>query len=104
MNIYSISEFSDLIGMSIRTLERWDKSGDLVAFRTPRGRRYYTDEHYKNYRKKPMGKKPNDLYIRVSCSKQKVFTQEEVDSLKLFCKQTLGVQVEMLEISKAQSK
>lgn len=104
MNIYSISEFSDLIGMSIRTLERWDKEGDLVAFRTPRGRRYYTDEHYKNYRKKTIGKTSNDLYIRVFSSKQKVFTQEEVDSLKLFCKQTLGVQVEMLETSKSQSK
>ena len=104
MNIYSISEFSALIGMSIRSLERWDKEGDLVAFRTPRGRRYYTDEHYKKYRKRPIEKTSNDLYIRVFSSKQKVFTQEEVESLKLFCKQTFGVQVEMLEISKAQYK
>ena len=45
MAIYSIGEFSKLIGVSVRTLQRWDQTGRLVADRTATNRRQYTDKH-----------------------------------------------------------
>lgn len=39
------SEFAALVGVSVRTLRRWDASGFLVASRTVGGRRFYTALH-----------------------------------------------------------
>ncbi len=47
--VYKTSEFARLLGISVRTLQRWDKSGILKAFRTPTDRRYYTHEQYLEY-------------------------------------------------------
>ena len=44
MEIYSISEMAKKIGKSVKTLQRWDRNGILVAKRTCTNRRYYTDE------------------------------------------------------------
>lgn len=38
-----------LLGVSVRTLKRWDKDGSLPAHRTPSNRRYYTEEQYASY-------------------------------------------------------
>ena len=47
--IYKPKEFAKLLGVSVRTLQRWDKKGLLVAYRTPTDRRYYTYEQYLEY-------------------------------------------------------
>lgn len=47
--IYKPKEFAKLLGVSVRTLQRWDKKGLLVAYRTPTDRRYYTHEQYLEY-------------------------------------------------------
>lgn len=47
--IYKPKEFSELLGVSVKTLQRWDKKGLLVAYRTPTNRRYYTHEQYLKY-------------------------------------------------------
>lgn len=47
--IYKPKEFAELLGVSVRTLQRWDKKGLLVAYRTPTNRRYYTHEQYLEY-------------------------------------------------------
>jgi Predicted site-specific integrase-resolvase len=39
-----------MLGISVRTLQQWDRDGKLVAFRSPTGRRYYTDEQIRHYR------------------------------------------------------
>lgn len=31
-----------MIGVSVKTLQRWDKEGKLKAYHTPTDRRYYT--------------------------------------------------------------
>ena len=49
--MYKPSQFARLIGVHVKTLQRWDKAGILVAKRTITNRRYYTDEDYENYRK-----------------------------------------------------
>ncbi|MGI2295542.1 helix-turn-helix domain-containing protein [Paenibacillus sp. GXUN7292] len=40
--MYTPSEFADLIGRSVKTLQRWDRTGRLVACRTAGNRRRYS--------------------------------------------------------------
>lgn len=40
---YNVSEAAEKIGVSVKTLQRWDRDGKLVANRTPSNRRYYTE-------------------------------------------------------------
>lgn len=49
MRIYKPSEFAKKIGVSTKTLQRWDKCGKFKAYRTPTDRRYYTQDHYDAY-------------------------------------------------------
>lgn len=44
--IYNATEFANLVGVTVKTLQRWDREGVLVAGRTITNRRYYTKEHY----------------------------------------------------------
>lgn len=37
----TIGEAAAILGFSVKSLQRWDKSGDFKAHRTPGGRRYY---------------------------------------------------------------
>ena len=39
-------EMAELLGVSVKTLQRWDNAGKLKAFRMPNGRRYYIYEQY----------------------------------------------------------
>lgn len=41
---YNISEAAEIMGVSVKTLQRWDREGKLIANRTPSNRRYYTDK------------------------------------------------------------
>lgn len=47
--IYKPQKFANLIGVHIKTLQRWDNEKILVARRTPTNRRYYTEEDYQQY-------------------------------------------------------
>lgn len=47
---YTPKQFAELLNVSVKTLQRWDKSGILVAGRTPTNRRVYTDEHLRKVR------------------------------------------------------
>ena len=49
MAIYKPGEFAKLIGVHIKTLQRWDKEGKLKAYRGPTNRRFYTQEQYNMY-------------------------------------------------------
>ena len=49
MEIYKPGEFAKLIGVHIKTLQKWDREGILQANRTPTNRRFYTREQYKKY-------------------------------------------------------
>ena len=41
---YNVSEAAEKIGVSVKTLQRWDREGKLTANRTPSNRRYYTEK------------------------------------------------------------
>lgn len=47
---FNISEAAEIIGVSVKTLQRWDRDGKLVANRTPSNRRYYTEKQIKEIR------------------------------------------------------
>jgi putative resolvase len=51
IQIYDIADFAKMIGVSVKTLQRWDRKGILKAYRTPTNRRYYTHAQYLEYRK-----------------------------------------------------
>lgn len=52
MSNYKPKEFAEMIGVSVKTLQRWDREGILKACRNPKDRRYYTDKQYAEYSKK----------------------------------------------------
>ncbi|ASZ78182.1 hypothetical protein [Staphylococcus phage SA3] len=42
-------EVAKLLGVTVKTLQRWDREGILVAYRTPTNRRFYKEEQLKDY-------------------------------------------------------
>ena len=68
---YRPNEFADLVGVSVKTLHRWDSSGKLKPLRTIGGHRYYTDEHINQIKGIVKNPRINVIYCRVSglCSK-----------------------------------
>jgi excisionase family DNA binding protein len=47
--LMSIGEAAKMLGLSIKTLQRWDKSGKLLSVRRPGGHRYYNLKNIENY-------------------------------------------------------
>ena len=47
---YKPKDFSKLIGVSVKTLQRWDREGILKANRTPTDRRYDTYDQYLQFK------------------------------------------------------
>ena len=47
---YKPKDFAELLGVSVQTLQRWDRKGILKACRTPTNRRYYTYDHYLQFK------------------------------------------------------
>lgn len=45
---YNISKAAEKIGVSVKTLQRWDRDGKLIANRTPSNRRYYTENQLRS--------------------------------------------------------
>ena len=41
--MYSVAHFAQQVGVSVKTLQRWDREGRLTAKRTVTGRRYYDE-------------------------------------------------------------
>ena len=87
MKNYKPKDFAELVGVSVKTLQRWDREGILKAYRTPTERRYYTYAQYLSF----MGEGAKDdqrevvIYARVSTRNQKDDLQNQVDFLRTFC-------------------
>jgi len=84
---YKPKDFAELLGVSVKTLQRWDRDGILKANRTPTDRRYYTYDQYLQFKGI---KTENDIrdvviYARVSTKNQKDDLQNQVEFLKQFC-------------------
>lgn len=44
--LYNISQMAKLLNINVKTLQRWDREGILVAQRSPTNRRFYTHQQY----------------------------------------------------------
>ena len=47
---YKLKDFAELLGVSVKTLQRWDREGTLKANRIPTDRRYYTYDQYLQFK------------------------------------------------------
>ena len=47
---YKPKDFAELLGVSVKTLQRWDRDNILKAKRTPTDRRYYTYDQYLEFK------------------------------------------------------
>lgn len=84
--MYKPKEMSELIGVSVSTLQRWDRDGTLKAYRNPKGRRYYTEEQYLNYVDKPIKDQRKVIgYLRVSSRNQIDDLKNQKQSIKQHC-------------------
>ena len=78
-----INEMAKRLGVSIKTLQRWDREGILVAKRTPTDRRYYTEDQYLEYiGLASKSKRKIIAYVRVSSVNQKDDLQNQISFIR----------------------
>ena len=84
---YKPKDFAELIGVSVKILQRWDREGVLKANRTPKDRRYYTYDQYLQYKGITCenDNRKTVIYARVSTKNQKDDLQNQVSFLRQFC-------------------
>lgn len=83
---YKPKEFAELLNVSVKTLQRWDRDKTLIANRTPTNRRYYTYDQYLQF--KGIGKDADSrkivIYTRVSTRNQSDDLENQVDFLQTY--------------------
>ena len=87
MNTYKPKDFAKMLGVTVRTLQKWDVAGKLKAFRTPTNRRFYTQEQldvYMGNSTRVQNQKKVILYARVSTAKQRDDLKNQVSFLREF--------------------
>lgn len=84
---YKPKDFAELLGVSVKTLQRWDREGTLKANRTPTDRRYYTYDQYLQFKGINTVEDNREIviYARVSTRNQKDDLKNQVEFLKTFC-------------------
>jgi predicted site-specific integrase-resolvase len=98
MNNYRPHEFAEMIGVSVKTLQRWDNDGKLKAFRSPSDRRFYTHKQYLDYMGGSSTKQGKTLiYTRVSTSNQKDDLKNQVSFLRQYANAKGMIVDEVLE-------
>jgi predicted site-specific integrase-resolvase len=84
-SIYRPSQFAERLGVSTKTLRRWDASGKLVAKRRPSGHRYYDESDVHSYFGIKRTARKVIVYCRVSSSSQRDDLQSQVKAMEQFC-------------------
>ena len=83
---YKPKEFAELLNVTVKTLQRWDREKTLVANRTPTNRRYYTYDQYLQF--KGIGKDADSrkivIYTRVSTKNQTDDLENQVNFLQQY--------------------
>lgn len=87
--MYTPAVFAKKVGVSVKTLQKWDRIGVLPAKRTITNRRYYTDEDLAAALRLPRVQKERRTvaYCRVSSQAQKPDLVNQQRVLDAFCKQ-----------------
>jgi predicted site-specific integrase-resolvase len=94
--VYNVTQFAEMIGKSVKTMQKWDRDGILKAYRSPSNRRYYTHTQYMEY----MGlsdktNKVNVIYARVSTRNQADDLSNQIEFLKAYTLQH-GIEISNL--------
>ena len=85
MAIYKVGEFAEKIGVSISTLQRWDRTDVLKSKRTPTNQRYYTDEDLnKVLNLETEAKRKSVGYCRVSAQGQKQNLENQKEFVSVY--------------------
>lgn len=87
MVTYKVGEFAKKIGVSVSTLQRWDRTDVLKSRRTPTNQRYYTDEDLNivlNLEEETKPKRKNVGYCRVSTQGQKQNLENQKEFVSLY--------------------
>ena len=87
MAIYKVGEFAEKVGVSISTLQRWDRTNVLKSKRTPTNQRYYTDEDLNkvlNLEAETKSKRKNVGYCRVSTQGQKHNLENQQEFVSIY--------------------
>ena len=84
---YKPKDLAELLGVSVKTLQRWDREGILKANRTPTDRRYYTYQQYLRFKgiTTENDNRQTVIYARVSARSQKDDLRNQVTFLRQFC-------------------
>ena len=87
--MYTPAVFAKRVGVSVKTLQKWDRMGVLPAKRTITNRRYYTDEDLAAALRLPRVQKERRTvaYCRVSSQAQQPDLVNQQKVLDEFCKQ-----------------
>jgi putative resolvase len=87
--MYTPSRFAKKIGVSVKTLQKWDRISVLPAKRTITNRRYYTDEDVATALRLPRVQKERRTvaYCRVSSQAQKPDLLNQQAVLRDYCEQ-----------------
>ena len=83
---YKPKDFAELLGVSVKTLQRWDRENILKAKRTPTDRRYYTYEQYLEFKgiNSANNNRKTIIYSRVSTNGQKDDLKNQIEFLLNF--------------------
>lgn len=78
MTMLKPKEMAERLGVTVRTLQKWDNNGTFKAYRTPTNRRYYTEEQYLQY----IGRAGTSSEKRKVVAYARVSTYGQKDDLK----------------------
>ena len=83
---YKPKEFAELLNISVKTLQRWDRENILKAKRTPTNRRYYTYDQYLKFKgiDNSSDVRKTIIYSRVSTNGQKDDLKNQIEFLLNF--------------------
>lgn len=86
MSTYKIHEVAKKLGVTVKTLQRWDNSGVFKARRTPTNHRYYTDEDILKYQGLSLDtpKRKTVAYVRVSSHGQTSDLKHQIGFIRNF--------------------
>ena len=86
MTTYKIHEVAKKLGVTVKTLQRWDNSGIFKARRTPTNHRYYTDEDILKYQGLSLDKPKRKIiaYVRVSSHGKNSDLEHQIEFIRNF--------------------
>lgn len=78
-----LNDMAKRLGVSVKTLQRWDREGILIAKRNPNNRRYYTEDQYLEYIGSSNKKNRKIIaYTRISSNNQKDDLQNQITFIR----------------------